>query len=458
MAQDKTIWDHMNDFYDGIKSTPEALYFFGDYLARVSGFRDWQRDHESVLPIDYVEQSNAVAETQVVYDVLSTTTGRELIFDALKHDTENRPAYYLANILSSAGIAKVLNKALASTSIVALKTTGITTNLTHQVIEQIKKEANLSDKEFNQLLNDDILKKKIDEEMGYYINDLYNNFNQNVGNSDGSDSGSNNGNGHKPPYDPNKGGMQDPLVLDSDKDGFISTVSLQDSQAYFDITGDGIKEKTGWIAPNDGILVYDKNENGKIDGIDEVFGNATTSGFTELAQTADTNFDGKIDRKDELYNRLKVWHDDNGDGISQSEELHTLKSEGVNAIELNVVGTNIDVNGNRISEAGRYQDTQGNRELAADVELQYKNKLEDKPSVTAADFTTIDPITKSLANLRGYGYVANTFEVYNTNEAFKALAKVYANDSTKTAEDFNSSINTIQEKSFKITLMKNITI
>ncbi len=80
MAQNKTIWDHMNDFYDGIKSTPEALYSFGDYLARVSGFRDWQRDHESVLPIDYAEQSNALAESQAVYDVLSTEPGRKLIF------------------------------------------------------------------------------------------------------------------------------------------------------------------------------------------------------------------------------------------------------------------------------------------------------------------------------------------------------------------------------------------
>jgi len=243
-------------------------------------------------------------------------------------------------------------------------------------------------------------------------------------------------NDHKPPYDSHKGGMQDPLVLDSDKDGFISTISLEDSNAYFDITGDGTKEKIGWIAPNDGILVYDKNENGQIDGIDEVFGNATTSGFEELAKTADSNFDGKIDRRDELYSRLKVWHDDNGDGISQSEELKTLKEEDVKAIELNVVGTNINVNGNRISEAGRYQDTQGNRELTADLQLQYVNRLEDKPEVTAEDLSVIDPITYGLANLRGYGYVSNTFEAYNSNEEFKALAQDFAANKKKGATNF----------------------
>jgi hypothetical protein len=81
-----------------------------------------------------------------------------------------------------------------------------------------------------------------------------------------------------PPTPPRR----DPLVLDTDKDGFISTIKLQDSQTYFDITGDGIKEKVSWIGANDGILAYDKNGNGKIDGIDEVFGNFTTSGFGEL--------------------------------------------------------------------------------------------------------------------------------------------------------------------------------
>ncbi len=50
-------------------------------------------------------------------------------------------------------------------------------------------------------------------------------------------------------YDPNKG-------------GFISTISLEDSNTSFDFTDDCTKEKVGWIESNDGILVYDKN-NGK---------------------------------------------------------------------------------------------------------------------------------------------------------------------------------------------------
>ena len=134
-----------------------------------------------------------------------------------------------------------------------------------------------------------------------------------------------------------------------------SATQLADSTAFFDITGDGIKEKVGWISATDGIVVIDKNGNGEIDGIGEVFGTATTSGFYELRQLADSNYDNVIDRRDELYNQLKVWQDINQDGTSQANELKTLSQAGVNNIELNVFATNINLNGNLLTEAGRYE-------------------------------------------------------------------------------------------------------
>ena len=111
----------------------------------------------------------------------------------------------------------------------------------------------------------------------------------------------------------------------------------------------------GWISATDGIVVIDKNGNGEIDGIGEVFGTATTSGFYELRQLADSNYDNVIDRRDELYNQLKVWQDINQDGTSQANELKTLSQAGVNNIELNVFATNINLNGNLLTEAGRYE-------------------------------------------------------------------------------------------------------
>ncbi|SFV57220.1 hemolysin-type calcium binding protein [hydrothermal vent metagenome] len=133
----------------------------------------------------------------------------------------------------------------------------------------------------------------------------------------------------------------DPLALDMDKDGFISTSSLDESGTYFDITGDGLRERVGWIQSNDALLTYDKNENGQIDGISEVFGNPGESGFEELKRLIDSNHDNIIDRKDELYTRLQVWNDYNQDAKVQEGELRTLKEAGIKSIDLNYVATNI---------------------------------------------------------------------------------------------------------------------
>lgn len=46
---------------------------------------------------------------------------------------------------------------------------------------------------------------------------------------------------------------------------------------------------------------------------------------------------------------------------------NVITEAGVKNIELNVIGTNINLNGNLLSEAGRYGDSAGERELAADI-------------------------------------------------------------------------------------------
>lgn len=240
---------------------------------------------------------------------------------------------------------------------------------------------------------------------------------------------------HAPPPPPLP--RRDPLALDMNQDGFISTISLQDSNAYFDITGDGIKEKVGWIQANDGLVAYDKNENGKIDGIDEVFGNQTTSGFDELREEADSNYDGIIDRRDELYSRLKVWQDANQDGISQTDELKTLSEAGVKNIELHVIGSNIELNGNLLSEAGRYGDSEGDRELAADIQLTFDARITTIDTSTIPDYT-IHPDSLTLPNLRGFGVVMDTSIAYNLNDTLRTIAKEYANDTKKVAIEFDA--------------------
>lgn len=114
----------------------------------------------------------------------------------------------------------------------------------------------------------------------------------------------------------------------------------------FDITASGIKISVGWIAPDDGLLVFDRNGNGIIDSGVELFGDvtpayATTSasngligsgriadGFAALAQE-DSNCDGKVDAGDLNWAQLKVWRDLNQDGISQNNKLTSLTDAGI---------------------------------------------------------------------------------------------------------------------------------
>jgi hypothetical protein len=239
---------------------------------------------------------------------------------------------------------------------------------------------------------------------------------------------------HAPPPPPPP--RHDPLALDMNQDGEISTVSLADSTAFFDLTGDGIKEKVGWIQATDGLVAYDKNGNGKIDGINEVFGTPTVNGFEELRRIADSNYDGVIDRRDELYNQLKVWQDANQDGISQTNELKTLSEAGVKNIELNVFATNINLNGNLLSEAGRYTDSAGDRELAADIQLTFDARITTIDTSTIPNYTE-HPESKTLPDLRGYGVVMDTSIAYNLNDTLRAMGVAYAADITKVATQFD---------------------
>jgi hypothetical protein len=239
------------------------------------------------------------------------------------------------------------------------------------------------------------------------------------------------------PFDPPR--RHDPLALDMNQDGEISTVSLADSTAFFDLTGDGIKEKVGWIQATDGLVAYDKNGNGKIDGINEVFGTPTVNGFDELRRIADSNYDGVIDRRDELYNQLKVWQDTNQDGISQASELKTLSEAGVKNIELNIFGTNINLNGNLLSEAGRYGDSSGTRSLAADIQLTFDARITTVDTSLIPDYT-VHPDAAALPKLRGYGTVYSSEIAYNVNDTLRNLAIGMSQDITAVATKFDTFI------------------
>ncbi len=125
-----------------------------------------------------------------------------------------------------------------------------------------------------------------------------------------------------------------PLVLDLDGDGIELTAVTGSNSVYFDMNNDGnFKEATGWVTGGDGLLAMDRDNNGTIDNQSELFGNSATAanGFLNL-KTLDSNGDNKITSADAQWSKLRVWVDENSDGVSQAAELKTLAALGITSV------------------------------------------------------------------------------------------------------------------------------
>lgn len=124
-----------------------------------------------------------------------------------------------------------------------------------------------------------------------------------------------------------------PIAIDLDGNG-LHTISLENSAVSFDVTGDGVAERTGWLSGGDAFLVRDTNANGLVDGVNEMFGGlARGDGYRELA-ALDDNADGIIDSRDASFGSLLLWRDGDVDGITDAGELMSLAEAAVDHLEL----------------------------------------------------------------------------------------------------------------------------
>lgn len=126
------------------------------------------------------------------------------------------------------------------------------------------------------------------------------------------------------------------LVLDLNGDG-VTLAAPNRTGIDFDIDGDGIADRTGWVGPRDGFLVIDRNANGRIDDASELSllaeDPSATSSLGALAKL-DSNGDKVIDAKDARFAELRVWVDASGDGVTDQGELKTLAELGIVSIGL----------------------------------------------------------------------------------------------------------------------------
>ena len=193
------------------------------------------------------------------------------------------------------------------------------------------------------------------------------------------------------------GGGGKPIVLDLDGDG-VELVALEDSTAFYDINGDGYRERMAWASADAGFLAYDKDSDGVISAHDELsFVSYVEGAQTDLEGLAhfDTNGNGELDPGDAEWSKFRVWQDLDQDGESDPGELRTLAEAGIASISLTSDGVEQTVAGNTVfgegmllAGAGIIAFNQRHRNLPAVCRLQRRHLISQagEVDVDAAGF------------------------------------------------------------------------
>jgi len=147
-----------------------------------------------------------------------------------------------------------------------------------------------------------------------------------------------------------------------------------DAGVHFDIAAAGKSWATGWVAPSDGLLARDINQDGQITSGAELFGEATRlrdgskakDGF-EALRDVDGNQDGRLDENDWIWGQLLIWRDLDSDGMSDDGELQTLAQAGVASISLTAQQASWWQAGNEVRLESTFVNQAGQISAVADV-------------------------------------------------------------------------------------------
>ena len=282
--------------------------------------------------------------------------------------------------------------------------------------------------------------------------------------------------------------LYDPLILDLNGNGKIDLTSTSNG-VHFDHDANDISFKSSWVDKEDGLLVYDRNNNGIIDNGTELFGNFTRiasantnssaykniddankndnnlqtnnttlakHGYEALANL-DSNNDGVIDINDKDFNKLRIWQDINKDGVSQINELKTLDELNIKSLNLNYKEINQDLgDNNTLTLKGSYTKTNGQTMLMGDINFNVdtiNSKFKEDINLTTSQ-------TK-IPNVKGYGYLRDLNKAASIDTNLANILDNYSKSNTKeeqlkilptlikawsdTSNNINNNLNPIEE-------------
>ena len=268
--------------------------------------------------------------------------------------------------------------------------------------------------------------------------------------------------------------LYDPIALDLNNNGKIDTLSLENG-VFFDHNGDKIAFKSSWVNSSDGILVRDIDGDGKITSGAELFGNFTKLKNGELAKNGaealkdlDDNNDGIIYSNDKAFNEILIWQDKNSDGISQKNELKTLREHNIKSIDLEFLDDNTALDKDNkqilIGSFSRNIINESKGNLASDIDFSVD-------TIQRKILDDTDGIIKGTGFVRNFNLSLND-EIKNAYESYKTLntkallsskeqqlsnVETLVNLWAKTAKQYKELDNPIQKVKINISSVRSDT-
>lgn len=210
-----------------------------------------------------------------------------------------------------------------------------------------------------------------------------------------------------------------PVVLDLNGDG-ISLITAEDSPVMLGGVHNGYQNHLGWVAPGDGVIMYDPNGTGKLTSVDQItFTQYVPGAKTDLEGLVafDTNHDGQLDFGDKEFNHFGV--------ILADGKFQTFSQLGIASLSLTSDNQQQVMNGNLIQGFTSYQTEDGQSHLAATVVLTSTAVKSGSPSpLTPNDVF----IPEDQINFSTLGDTSSTAPATTSSPSEPASVNVAGND------------------------------